>query len=535
MKGLMMDYPLTVTSLMRHVEAQHGGSEVYSLTVENPAHRTTYAGIFRRCAKLANALGRLGLKQGDRVATLAWNDYRHMELYYAISCMGGVLHTINPRLFPEQLQYIVNHAEDRYLFADPLLLPLLEKMHKAFPGVERFVLLCSREALPESSVPGLISYEELIEGEDESFDWPDLDENLASSLCYTSGTTGNPKGVLYSHRSTILHTYSGALADTIGFSSTDSVLPVVPMFHANSWGVVYCAPMVGAKLVLPGPKAGDSETLAAMMNSERVNVALGVPTVWLGLLNYLAASGVRLETVRTLVVGGAACPRSMMEGFADRHGIQVCHAWGMTEMSPLGSVNKPKSSTANLDPGARLAQRLTQGRAPYGVEMRLIDDDGNELPKDGKAVGRLQVRGPWVVDRYFRAEESALQDGWFDTGDVASVDPEGFMHITDRTKDLIKSGGEWISSIELEDVAMTHPAVAEAAVIARPHEKWSERPLLIVCLKEGASVDADALLAWFEGKVAKWWIPDAVEFADELPHTATGKVSKLRLREQFAA
>ena len=535
MKGLMMDYPLTVTSLMRHAQAQHGGSEVYSLTVENPAHRATYAEIFDRCAQLANALGRLGLKQGDRVATLAWNDHRHMELYYGISCMGGILHTINPRLFPDQLQYIVNHAEDRFLFLDPLLLPLLEKMHQAFPTVEAFVLLCSREAMPESSVPCLLCYEELIESESRTFGWPDLDENAASSLCYTSGTTGNPKGVLYSHRSTILHTYAGALADTISFRSADSILPVVPMFHANAWGVVYCAPMVGAKLVLPGPRAGDPEALAAMMNGERVNIALGVPTVWLGLLNYLDAGGARLDSVRKLVVGGAACPRSMMEAFESRYGIEVCHAWGMTEMSPLGTVNAPTASTGKLDAGGQLAQRLTQGRAPYGVEMRLVDDDGGELPRNGRAVGRLQVRGPWVASRYYRAGESALEDGWFDTGDVARIDPEGFMHITDRTKDLIKSGGEWISSIELEDVAMAHPAVSEAAVIAMPHEKWSERPLLIVRLKEGASAEALELLGWFEGKVAKWWIPDDVKFVAELPHTATGKVSKLALRRQHFA
>ena len=535
MKGLMMDYPLTVTSLMRHIDAQHGASEVCSLTVENPAHRTTYAEIFERCAQLANALRRLGLDPGDRVATLAWNDYRHMELYYGVSSMGGVLHTVNPRLFPEQLHYIVNHAEDRYLFADPLLLPLLEKLHPAFPSVERYVLLCGKDALPESSVPGLISYEELIEGEDTSYDWPDLDENTASSMCYTSGTTGNPKGVLYSHRSTVLHTYASGLSDAISLSSTDIVLPVVPMFHANAWGVVYCAPMVGAKLVLPGPKAGDPEALVAMMNGERVNIALGVPTVWLGLLNYLDATGQRLETIKSLVVGGAACPRSMMVDFEARYGIRVCHAWGMTEMSPLGSVNAPTAGSSKLDADALLAQRLTQGRAPYGVEMRLVDDDGNELPRDGKAVGRLQVRGPWVASRYYRAEESALEDGWFDTGDVASIDINGFMNITDRTKDLIKSGGEWISSIELEDVAMTHPAVSEAAVIAKPHEKWTERPLLIVRLKEGAAAEADELIAWFEGKVAKWWIPDGVRFADELPHTATGKVSKLKLREQFIA
>ena len=535
MRGLMMDYPLTVTSLMRHVDAQHGASEVYSLTVENPAHRTTYSEIFRRCAQLANALRRLGLNPGDRVATLAWNDYRHMELYYAVSCMGGVLHTVNPRLFPEQLQYIVNHAEDRYVFADPLLLPLLEKLHPAFPTVKRYVLLCGADALPQSSVPGLISYEELIGAENDTYDWPDLDENTASSMCYTSGTTGNPKGVLYSHRSTLLHTYASGLSDVISLKSAESVLPVVPMFHANAWGVVYCAPMVGSRLVLPGPRAGDPEALVAMMNAERVDTALGVPTVWLGLLNYLDASGKRLETVRKLVVGGAACPRSMMVDFETRYGIEVCHAWGMTEMSPLGSVNAPTAATASLDAEDRLAQRLTQGRAPYGVEMRLVNDDGNELARDGKAVGRLQVRGPWVAERYYRSGESALEDGWFDTGDVASIDASGFMNITDRTKDLIKSGGEWISSIELEDVAMAHPAVSEAAVIAVPHEKWSERPLLVVCLKEGMPAEADELLAWFDGKVARWWIPDAVRFADELPHTATGKVSKLKLREQFAA
>ena len=484
MKGLIMDYPLTVTSLMRHVQAQHGGSEVFSLTVENPAHRTTYAEIIGRCAKLANALRRLGLNEGDRVATLAWNDYRHMELYYAISSMGGVLHTINPRLFPEQLQYIVNHAEDRYVFFDPLLLPLMEKLHGAFATVEAFVLLASKEAMPESSVPNLISYEELIEGESDSYGWPDLDENLASSLCYTSGTTGNPKGVLYSHRSTILHTYASGLADAISINSADSVLPVVPMFHANSWGVVYSAPMVGAKLVLPGPKAGDPEALVAMMNGERVSKALGVPTVWLGLLQYLQDSGKKLETVESVVVGGAACPRSMLVDFAEQHGIQVYHAWGMTEMSPLGSVCAPKGSSAGLDADARLEQQLSQGRAPYGVEMRLADDDGKELPKDGKAVGRLQVRGPWVANRYYRAEESALEDGWFDTGDVATIDPEGFMRITDRTKDLIKSGGEWISSIELEDVAMAHPDVAEAAVIAMPNEKWG-RAAAADCAPEG--------------------------------------------------
>ena len=541
MQGLMMQEALTITSLMRHAEAQHPDREIVSVTHDNPRHRYRYADAFARVRRLAGALDRLGLNDFDRVATLAWNDYRHFELYYASSCAGYVCHTINPRLFTEQISYIVNHAEDRCLFLDPMLVPLVEQLAPTFESVRHYVILSDAEHMPETTLPDPLCYEALIEAEDDAYEWPDLDENAASSLCYTSGTTGNPKGVLYSHRSNVLHSYASALPDCINLCNRDVVLPVVPMFHANAWGLNYSIPMVGAKYVLPGPAAGTPEVLVDLLQSEEVTLAAGVPTVWLGLLQHLEQTGVTLDTLERTVVGGAACPQSIMDEFRERHGVATFHAWGMTEMSPLGTLSAPKAGWAKLDEADRQAIRVKQGRPPYGVELRIVDDDGNELPWDGSASGRLMVRGPWIASGYFKrdsgkrdvSEEDPVH-GWFDTGDVACIDAEGYMQITDRAKDVIKSGGEWISSIDVENVAVAHPQIAEAAVIGVPHPRWSERPLLIVVLKKDAEIGGQEILDFMRGKIARWWIPDDVVFVDEIPHTATGKISKLQLREQFA-
>lgn len=536
MRGLMMDVPLLITSIMQFAERQHGSREIVSVTADQPLHRYTYAEAFRRARRLANALNSLGIRSGDRVATLAWNDFRHFETYYTVSCAGGVCHTINPRLFVEQIVYIINHAEDRWIFTDLAFVPLLEKIQEQLISVEGFVVLTDEAHMPESSLANLYCYETLLAKESDRFEWPDLDENTASALCYTSGTTGNPKGVLYSHRSTVLHTFSACLPDVFGLSARDTVLPVVPMFHANAWGAPYAAPMVGAKLVFPGPKMADGEVLHALMEGESVTLSLGVPTVWLALLNYLAESGKTLKSLKRTVVGGAACPLSIMEEFRDKHDVRVHHAWGMTEMSPLGTFNTLKSGMEGLSREELLKVQAKQGRGVYGVSMKITDDDNNEQPWDGAKFGALKVRGPYVCSDYLKLEgQSDAHDaeGWFNTGDVATIDADGFMQITDRTKDVIKSGGEWISSIDLENTAVGHQAVAEAAVIGIYHPQWTERPLLIVVKKEGAEVSKEELLQWYVGKVAKWWIPDDVAFVEELPHTATGKLQKVVLREQF--
>jgi fatty-acyl-CoA synthase len=524
MQGLMMQAPLTITSIMRHAERVNGASEVVSLTADNPRHRCTLSDVFRRARQLANALTKAGVRPGDRIATLAWNDYRHLELYYAVSCLGAVLHTLNPRLYPEQVAFIANHAGDRFLFADPSLMPLVDKLRPSLTTIERVVTLSAD------------SYEAFIASEPDSFDWPELDERTASSLCYTSGTTGNPKGVLYDHRSTVLHSYGSALVDTIGLSRHDTLLVVVPMFHANAWGLPYSVPMVGAKFVFPGPKMGDGATLAALVQEEGVTLGAGVPTVWQNLLNHAREHDLKLETLERVLTGGSACPLSVMDEFSERHGVWTIHAWGMTEMSPLGSTNSRPRNYGQLDRDDRDALRSRPGRPVYGVETRVVDDAGRELPWDGRSAGILQVRGLWVCSRYFNEPESAAHgaDGWFSTGDVANISSDGTIQITDRAKDVIKSGGEWISSIDLECVAAGHPGVLQAAVIGIRHPRWVERPLLVVVPRPGEPPTRDELLGWLDGRVAKWWIPDDVVFVEQIPLTATGKISKVELRRQFS-
>ena len=535
MNGLMMNVHLSVTSIMEHAERVNGTTEIVSVTRDNPRHRYTYRDAFQRTRQLANSIADWGLARGDRIATLAWNDYRHFETYYAAACSGYVCHTINPRLFPEQVAYIINHAEDQYVFFDPDFLPLVEGVAPECPGVKGWIVLTSEEHMPETSLANVLCYETLVAAGDTSFEWPQLDENAACALCYTSGTTGNPKGVLYSHRSTMLHAYATMMPDAMGLSSSDVVLPVVPMFHVNAWGTPYSCPMAGAKLVFPGNKMGDGATLAALINEEGVTMSAGVPTVWLGLLAYLKSSGQRVDSLQRIIVGGAACPLSIMEDF-DLYGVETRVGWGMTEMSPLGSVNSSPSSREKYSDEAFAKLRLKAGRPIFGVEMKIVSDSGEEQPWDGVAFGSLKVRGPWICSNYFKLDgsDAHAEEGWFETGDVATIDPDGFMAITDRTKDVIKSGGEWISSIEVENVATDHPKVAEAAVIGHFHPKWSERPLLIVVRNsDGQDLTAEEMLAWFDGKIAKWWTPEAVEFVDELPHTATGKLQKVTLREMF--
>ncbi|HEY5558961.1 MAG TPA: long-chain fatty acid--CoA ligase, partial [Steroidobacteraceae bacterium] len=483
----MMPAPLLITTIMRHADRVNAASEVVSVTAENPRHRCTLADVFRRTRQLANALTKAGVRPGDRIATLAWNDYRHLELYYAVSCIGAVLHTLNPRLYPEQIVYIANHAGDRMLFADLTLMPLVEKLRPSLPKLERVFVLSND------------SYEPFIAGESDRFDWPELDERTASALCYTSGTTGHPKGVLYDHRSTVLHSYGSALVDTMGFGRRDSILAVVPMFHANAWGLPYSVPMVGAKLVFPGPKMGDGATLAALINEEKVSLAAGVPTVWQLLLNYTREHGIVLDSLEQVLVGGSACPLSIMNEFRDRHGVWTIHAWGMTEMSPLGTTNSKPPNYEQMSDAERDQFRGRQGRPVYGVEMKVEDDAGRELPWDGTSAGMLKVRGPWVCSDYYELGEKSSAhdaDGWFATGDVANICPDGTLQITDRAKDVIKSGGEWISSIDLENVAAGHPKVQQAAVIGVPHAKWDERPLLIVVPRPGETPTRDELLKW---------------------------------------
>jgi acyl-CoA synthetase (AMP-forming)/AMP-acid ligase II len=535
MNGLMMNQQLSISSIVEHAERVNGSGEIVSITGDNPRHRYTYAQAFARARQLADVISGWQLTQGDRIATLAWNDYRHFETYYAAACSGYVCHTINPRLFPEQLVYIINHAEDRYVFVDPDFVPLAEKLAGECPTVRGWVVLTTAERMPETTLPNALCYEALVASGSARFQWPVLDEHTACALCYTSGTTGNPKGVLYSHRSTLLHAYATMMPDALGISRYDVVLPIVPMFHVNAWGNPYSCPMAGAKLVFPGSKMGDGKTIAALINEEKVTLSSGVPTVWLGLLAHLKATGERIDTLRRIVVGGAACPLSIMEDM-DRYGVETRVGWGMTEMSPLGTVNASPSGREQYSAQEFAKLRLKGGRPIFGVEMKIVDDAGKELPWDGKAFGSLKVRGPWICSSYFKLDGGGAhaEDGWFETGDVATIDADGFMAITDRTKDVIKSGGEWISSIEVENVATDHPKVAEAAVIGHYHPKWSERPLLLVVRgPNGQDLTEEEMLAWFDGKIAKWWIPDAVEFIDALPHTATGKVQKVTLREMY--
>ncbi len=537
MRGLVQQSPLLISSLIDYAAEWHGQVEIVSRTVEGPIHRTDYAALRRRSKQLANALTALGVDPGDRVGTLAWNTYRHMELYYAVSGMGAVLHTVNPRLFAEQISYIIGHAEDKYVFFDLTFAPLLEKLAAKLPSVRGFVAMTGRAHMPAVKLPNLLCYEDLVGAQSDDYEWPRFDEMTASSLCYTSGTTGNPKGVLYAHRSTVLHSFCVCTRDGLGLSSQDSTLVIVPLFHANAWGIPYAAAMCGAKLVLPGPGL-DGKSVFELLRDEKCNFSAGVPTVWLGFFQYLDQnpaldlSAIKLERV---VIGGSACPRAMMERFASQFGAYVVHAWGMTEMSPLGTTGNLLVKHRNLPLPERLDVQMKQGRAVYGVDLRIVDGGGGHLPHDGKSFGLLQVRGPWITSGYFKGDGGQVldKDGWFSTGDVATLDGDGYMQITDRSKDVIKSGGEWISSIDLENAAIGHPAVQEAAVIGVHHPKWQERPLLVVVKKKGASVTPKELIDFLSHKVAKWWLPDDVAFVEELPHTATGKLLKTKLRDDF--
>ena len=532
--GRMMSQPLLISSLIKHADRYYGDTEVVSRRVEGDMHRYTYRDCHQRARKLANALKHLGVAMGDRVATLAWNGYRHLEAYYAVSGSGAVLHTVNPRLHPEQIAYIANHAEDQYLFFDLNFLPVIEAIAPLAKTIKGYVMMCDRDRMPvDSKVANLLCYEDLIANSSDQFDWPLFDENSASSLCYTSGTTGNPKGALYSHRSTMLHSYASALPDALNVSARDVVLPVVPMFHVNAWGLPYSVMLTGAKLVFPGP-ALDGKSIYELFEQEGVTFSAGVPTVWLGLLTYTAQNNLKFSTFRRTVIGGSACPPAMMKTFRHDYGVEVVHAWGMTEMSPLGTCCTLTGKHAHLSDDEKQARLEKQGRAIFGVDMKIVDDDGQELAWDGKTYGNLLVKGPWVIEAYFKNEGgNVLQDGWFPTGDVAVIDAEGYMQITDRSKDVIKSGGEWIGSIDLENIAVAHPAVLQAACIGIAHPKWDERPLLVVVKKPGMEITKAELLKFYEGKIAKWWTPDDVVFTDSLPLGATGKILKNKIREAY--
>ncbi len=538
MLGLMQSKNLTISSLLTHAARHHAGAQVISRTHENTTHRHSWADVERRSRRLVNVLTSFGIGAGDRVGTLAWNGYRHLEVYYAAPGMGAVCHTINPRLHPDDIAYIVDHAQDKVLFVDLSFAPLLGAIAGAAKACVRdVVMLCDAASMPDVALaPGmrLHCYDTLLDGANEDYAWPDLDENTASALCYTSGTTGRPKGVLYSHRSTVIHAYAVALPDVLDLRSTSRVLPVVPMFHVNAWGIPYAAALTGAALVLPGRHL-DGKSMTAIFNDEQVSISCGVPTVWLGVLQHLRSSGQRLVTVKRIMTGGSAAPPLLIDAFRDEYGVTVEHGWGMTELSPVGTYNAPKPAQTSLTGQDATRHMLRQGRVLPGIDMKIVDADGAELPWDGKAFGDLKVRGPWVASAYYGdAPGSALDAaGWFATGDVATIDPDGFMEITDRSKDVIKSGGEWISSIALENIAVSHPDVAEAAVIAARHPKWDERPLLLVVARPGHTVDTASVLAIFEGQVAKWWLPDAVVVVPELPHTATGKIQKTVLRDKY--
>jgi fatty-acyl-CoA synthase len=536
-QGQMMSQPLSISSIIRFAARHYGSSEIVSRRVEADMpdlHRYTYRDCEARARRLARALADRGVAMGERVGTLAWNGYRHLELYYAVSGSGAVLHTINPRLHPEQIAYIVNHAEDQLLLFDLTFLPLVEAIAPHCACVKAFVLMSDRAHMPaQSTIPDLLCYEELIEAAGGGYEWPLFDENAAASLCYTSGTTGNPKGALYSHRSTVLHAYASALPNVLNVGAIDTVLPVVPMFHVNAWGLPYSVLLSGAKMVFPGA-ALDGKSLYELFEQEGVTFSAGVPTVWLGLINYALQNGLTFSSFRRTVIGGSACPPAMMDTLIDKFNVQVIHGWGMTEMSPLGTTGGLLAQHRNLPEPEQRKILQKQGHAIYGVDMKIVDDDGKELPWDGHSFGHLLVKGPWIIASYFRNEGGdVLQDGWFPTGDVATIDPDGFMQITDRSKDVIKSGGEWIGSIDLENIAVGHPGVLQAACIGVAHPKWDERPLLLVVRRPGAELTREALLRFFEGKIARFWMPDDVVFVDSLPIGGTGKIQKNKLREQF--
>jgi len=532
--GQMMNQPLLISSIIEFAARHFGSNEIVSRRVEGDLHRYTYRECEERARRMAHVLEGLGVQMGDRVATLAWNGYRHLELYYAVSGSGAVMHTVNPRLHPEQIAYIVNHAEDQYLFFDLTFLPLVEAVAAHCETVKGFVLMSDRAHMPtETKIPNLLCYEDLISSSSGDYTWPLFDENSAATLCYTSGTTGNPKGALYSHRSTLLHAYAASTPSALNVSSADTVLPVVPMFHVNAWGLPYSVPLSGAKMVFPGA-ALDGKSLYDLFESEGVTFSAGVPTVWLGLINHAVQNNLQFSTFRRTVIGGSACPPAMMDTLIDKLDVQVIHAWGMTEMSPLGTASTLQAKHRNLPKDAQRKILQKQGHAIYGVDMKIVDDDGKELPWDGETYGHLYVKGPWIISRYFKDEGGdVLIDGWFPTGDVATIDADGYMQITDRSKDVIKSGGEWIGSIDLENIAMAHPAVLQAACIGVAHPKWDERPMLVVVKRPGADLTREELLAFFEGKIAKWWTPDDVVFTEALPMGATGKIQKNRLREQY--
>ena len=535
MFGLMQQHSLLISSLIEFANRHHGDGEVVSKRVEGDLHRYTWADVANRSRQMANALDALGLEQGQRVATLAWNGYRHLELYFGVSGSGRVLHTLNPRLHPDQVVWIANHAEDQVLFFDMTFLPLVQAVHARCTTIQHWVAMCDADKLPkDTGIPNLISYESLIEVHSNQYVWPELDENTASSMCYTSGTTGNPKAALYSHRSTMLHAYAAALPDVMCISAKDAILPVVPMFHVNAWGIPYSAAMTGAKLVFPGP-ALDGKSVYELIEAEGVTFAAGVPTVWQMLLSHMKPNALKFSSLKRTVIGGSACPPAMIDAFRESYGVDVLHAWGMTEMSPLGTLCTLKNKHLNLPAEAQMKLRLKQGRCIFGVDMKIVNDAGEALPHDGKTYGDLLVKGPWIIREYFKQEgESPLVDGWFPTGDVATIDEDGFMQITDRSKDVIKSGGEWISSIDIENIAMAHPNVMMAACIGMPHPKWDERPVVCVVKKPGAEITSLDLLKFYEGKTAKWQIPDDVIFVDAIPLGATGKMLKTKLREQLA-
>jgi len=533
MLGLMQDWPLLLHRVIDHAANFHGERKIITRSIEGPIHTTNYREVRARALKVSQRLQKDGIKLGDRVATLAWNTWRHLETWYGITGIGAIYHTVNPRLFPEQICWIVNHAEDRMMFVDLTFLPILEKHAAGLKTIERYVILTDRAHMPQTNLKNAVAYEDWIAEVDGDFKWVEFDENTAAGMCYTSGTTGNPKGVVYSHRSDVLHSMMALAPDTMNCSSRDVVLPVVPMFHANCWGLALTAPMVGATMVMPGAKM-DGASIYELLSTYKVSFTAAVPTVWLMLLQDLEKTGQKLPYLKRVVIGGSACPRAMTKTFKDIYDVDVIHAWGMTEMSPLGSMCTLKTKHLSLPREKQRELQVKQGRTVYGVQMKIVDGEGKELPRDGKAFGDLLVRGPTILSEYYKGEGGdPLRDGWFPTGDVATIDPDGFMQITDRSKDVIKSGGEWISSIDLENIAVAHPAIAEAAVIGVRHPKWDERPLVVAVKKPGAEVTREQLLEFYKGKVAKWWMPDDVTFVDQLPHTATGKLLKTKLRQDF--
>jgi len=534
MLGLMQDWPLLLHRIIDHAANFHGERKVISRSIEGPIHTTDYRQVRARALKVSQRLSKDGIKLGDRVATLAWNTWRHLEAWYGIVGIGAIYHTVNPRLFPDQVVWIINHAEDRVMMTDLTFVPFLEKIADQLPTIERYILLTDAMHMPKTTLKNAVAYEDWIAEVDGDFKWVNLDENTAAGMCYTSGTTGHPKGVLYSHRSNVLHAYIAALPDSKGICSRDVVMPVVPMFHANCWSLAFSTPMVGATMVMPGAKM-DGASIYELLDTFKVSFTAAVPTVWLMLLQDLEKTGRRLPHLKRVVIGGSACPRAITKTFQEKYGVEVVHAWGMTEMSPLGSLCTMKPEYASLEGDAKLNVQMKQGHPPFGVEMKITDDAGRDLPWDGKTFGRLKVRGPAVAKAYYKGEGSEAfdKDGWFDTGDVATMDQYGYMQITDRAKDVIKSGGEWISSIDVENLAVGHPKVAEAAVIGISHPKWDERPLLVIVLKKGETVTKEELLEFMQGKIAKWWMPDDVVFVEEIPHTATGKIQKITLRQRF--